>query len=127
MFRRVVSGLVVLGVLLHAAALARHNGTMLDAHLQRGALIVDLMAICHPSGNGTIDKASLPDVPVPTDAQHNCPVCSGLTLAVVLVPPDLTPHFVAFDTPRPRPAIVAARPLLPLAVLPPTRGPPSLA
>jgi hypothetical protein len=118
MFRRVVSGLVVLGVLLHAAALARHNGTM---------LIVDLMAICHPSGNGTIDKASLPDVPVPTDAQHNCPVCSGLTLAVVLVPPDLTPHFVAFDTPRPRPAIVAARPLLPLAVLPPTRGPPSLA
>lgn len=125
MFRRVVSGLLMLGVLVHAAALVRHNSVMLDAHMMRASLIVDLMAICHPSGNGTIDKASLPDVPMPTDAQNNCPVCSGLTFTTALPVPDLIPHYVVFDPPRLRPVIVAAYPPLPQAILPPSRGPPS--
>ena len=127
MLRRVVSHRVVLGVLLHAAALVRHNAVMLDAHLLRGSLIADLMVICHPSGTSSVDPASLPDVPVPTDAQNGCPVCSGLALAVALPTPDLTPHFVAFDPPRLSPVIVAAHHPLPRALLPPSRGPPTLA
>lgn len=126
MLRRAVSYLVVLGVLLHAAALVRHNAVMLDAHGLRASLIADLAAICHPSGSNSIDPASLPDVPVPTDAQNGCPVCSGLVFALALPTPDLTPHFIAFDPPRPDPAIVAVRQPLPRAVLPPSRGPPSL-
>jgi hypothetical protein len=127
MLRRAVSYLVVLGVLLHAAAVVRHNAVMVDAHGLRAALIVDLMMICHPSGTDSIDPANLPDVPVPTDSQNGCPVCSGLVFALGLPPPDLTPHFIAFDPPRPSPVIVAAHRPLPSAVLPPSRGPPSLA
>lgn len=127
MLRRAISGLVMLGVLLHAAALVRHNAVMLDAHLLRGSLIADLMVICHPSGTNSIDPAHLPDVPVPTDAQNGCPVCSGLAFVAALPTPDLTPHFVAFDPPRLRPVIVAAHRALPRAVLPPSRGPPTLA
>jgi hypothetical protein len=127
MLRRAVSYLVVLGVLLHAAALVRHNAVMLEAHSLRASLITDLMVICHPSGTNSVDAAQLPDVPLPTDAQNGCPVCSGLAFALALPTPDLTPHFVAFDPPRLRPVIVAAHRPLPRAVLPPTRGPPTLA
>ena len=126
MLRRAVSNLVVLGVLLHAAALVRHNVVMLDAHLLRGSLMVDLMLICHPSGTNNVEPGNLPDVPVPTDAQNGCPVCSGLAFALALPAPDLTPHFVAFDPPRLRPVIVAAHHPLPRALLPPSRGPPTL-
>jgi hypothetical protein len=127
MLRRAVSYLVVLGVLLHATAVVRHNAVMLDAHLLRASLIADLMVICHPSGNSSVDPAYHPDVPVPTDAQNGCPVCSGLAFALALPPPDLTPHFVAFDPPRLRAVIVAAHRPLPRAILPPSRGPPNLA
>jgi hypothetical protein len=127
MLRRAVSYLVVLGALLHAAAFVRHNAVMLDAHLLRASLIADLHVLCNPSGTSSVDPASLPDVPVPTDAQNGCPVCSGLAFALALPTPDLTPHFVAFDPPRLRPVIVAAHRPLPRAHLPPSRGPPTLA
>jgi len=127
MLRRAVSYLVVLGVLLHAAALVRHNAVMLNAHLLRGSLITDLHVLCNPSGTSSVDPASLADVPVPTDAQNGCPVCSGLAFAVALLAPDLTPHFIAFDPPHLRPMIVAAQRPLPRAILPPSRGPPTLA
>lgn len=127
MLRRAVSYLVVLGVLLHAAALVRHNAVMLEAHSLRAALVADLMVLCHPSGSNSVDPANLPDVPLPTDAQNGCPVCSGLAFALALPTPDLTPYFVAFDPPRLRPVIVATHRPLPRAVLPPSRGPPTLA
>jgi hypothetical protein len=127
MLRRSISYLVVLGVLLHAAALVRHNTVMLEAHGLRASLIADLMVICHPSGTNSFDSASLPDVPVPTDAQNGCPVCSGLAFALALPTPSLTPHFVTFDPPRLRPVIVAAHRPPPRANLPPLRGPPTLA
>ncbi len=127
MLRRAVSYLVVLGVLLHAAAFVRHNAVMLEAHGLRASLIADLLVICHPNGTDSSDPANLPDVPVPSDSNNGCPVCSGLVFALALPPPDLTPHFIAFDPPRARPVIVAAHRPLPRAVLPPSRGPPSLA
>lgn len=127
MLRRAVSYLVVLGVLLHAAALVRHNAVMLDAHLLRGSLIADLHVLCNPRSTASVDPASLADVPVPTDAQNGCPICSGLAFALALPTPDLTPHFIAFDPPRLRPVIVAVQRPLPRALLPQSRGPPTLA
>ncbi len=127
MLRRLISFVVLLGVLLHAHAIVRHNGVMLDAHLQRATLIADLLVICHPSGTGNIDAASLPDVPRPTDVENNCPLCSALGPAIALPPPDLAPYYVAF---------LPAQPDLPPAVrapeylrtfIPPARGPPVLA
>jgi len=127
MLRRLISFVVLLGVLVHAHAIVRHNGVMLDAHLQRATLIADLLVICHPSGTGTVDAASLPDVPRPTDVENNCPLCSGLGPAIALPPPDFVPYYVAF---------LPAQPDLPTTVralehlrtfVPPARGPPLLA
>lgn len=127
MLRRLISFAILLGVLMHAHAIARHNGVMLDAHLQRATLIADLVLICHPSGTGTVDPANLPDVPRPTDAQNDCPICSGLTHTVALPPPVFVPTYVVFQTthPLPLPAIRGIE--LARAFIPPARGPPRIA
>lgn len=127
MLRRLMSFVVLLGVLVHAHAIVRHNGVMIDAHLQRASLIKDLILICHPSGTGTVDAASLPDIPLPTDAENNCPICSGLGPAVALPPPSLVPSYVAFlpAQPIPLPAIHGTEQLR--TFIPPARGPPLFA
>lgn len=129
MLRRLMSYLLVLGVLAHATALVRHNAVMLEAYSQRAMLIADLMVICHPSGtgSGTVDVAVVPDVPVPTDAQNNCPICGGLAVDVALAAPELTPHYLRFDPPEQRPARIAVSTSGSHALLPPARGPPALA
>lgn len=127
MLRRLISFVVLLGVLLHAHAIVRHNGIMLDAHLQRASLVADLIVICHPSGTGTVDAASLPDVPLPSDAENNCPLCSGLGPAVALPPPAFTPYYVAFAPARPSPPPAIHGKALPRTFIPPARGPPLFA
>jgi len=127
MLRRLISFVVLLGVLLHAQAIVRHNGIMLDAHLQRASLVADLIVICHPSGTGTIDAASLPDVPLPSDAENNCPLCSGLGPAIALPPPIFIPYYVAFEPARPSPLPVIYGTELLRAFIPPARGPPLFA
>lgn len=126
MLRRLISFAVLLGVLMHAHAFARHNGVMLDAHLQRASLIADLVLICHPSGTGTVDPANLPDVPQPTDAQNECPICSGLVHAVALPPPVFVPYFVAFQPEQPFPPSTVRGVEPARAFIPPARGPPSI-
>jgi hypothetical protein len=127
MLRRFVSFVVLLGVMLHAHAIVRHNSVMLDAHFHRTTLITDLLSICHPSGTGTVDAASLPDVPRPTDAQNDCPLCSGLAPAVALPPPDLVPCYVAFRPAQPSPLPVIRGTELLRTFIPPARGPPRTA
>jgi len=127
MLRRLISFVVLLGVLLHAQAVVRHNSIMLDAHLQRAVLITDLLAICHPSGTGTVDVANLPDVPRPTDAQNNCPLCSALGSALVLPAPSPVPTRMAFH-PAERSPLPARRGIeLLRTFIPPARGPPVIA
>lgn len=127
MLRRLISFAVLLGVLMHAHAIVRHNGVMLDAHLQRASLIADLVLICHPNGTGTLDQANLPNVPRPTDAQNDCPICSGLTDALALPLPTLVPTYVVFQPTQrlPLPAIRGVE--LVRAFIPPARGPPLIA
>ena len=123
--RGLIGIIALLGVLLHAGALVRHNGMMLSALLQYQALVADLTAICH--GTGTPADTELPYLPRPTDAEFGCPVCSGLVAAFVL--PAAEP--VAFARPLPDrqgpPPRHFERPGIERLGLPPARGPPILA
>jgi len=127
MLRRLISFVVLAGVLLHAHAFVRHNGVMLNAHLQRATLIADLLAICHPSGTGTIDAASLPDVPRPSDAQNNCPICSSLGTALPLPAPSPVPTHMAFHSVERIPLPARRGTELLRTFIPPARGPPGIA
>lgn len=127
MLRRMISFVVLAGVLLHAHAFVRHNGVMLDAHLQRSALIAGLLVICHPGETGAIDAASLPDIPRPSDAQNNCPICSSLGTAWALPAHNPVPAHIAFH-PAERSALPARRGAeLLRTFIPPARAPPGIA
>jgi hypothetical protein len=74
-----------------------------------------------------VPAADLPQLPVPTDVQHACPLCSGLASAFALVPPQppLMRTLGAGDAP-----ILLPTPYIPISrhtPCPPARGPPSLA
>ena len=93
--RRWISVLALLGVLLHAGAIVRHNAVMTGATFQYQALLTGLAQICHGSGTGdALVAAELPYVPRPSDAQNGCPICSGLSAAVALIAPELAGIFV---------------------------------
>ena len=125
--RRWVSILAVLGVLLHAGAIVRHNAAMASASLQYQALVAGLGQICHGTGTGALDAAELPYVPRPSDAQNGCPICSGLSPAVSLdAPPAVAvPVLVSAVISFHRQSNVAQG--SGYAVCPPARGPPAVA
>lgn len=128
LWRRWIGMLAVLGVLLHAGALVRHNGVMLGAALKADSLLADLAVICHGTGAQDLSKtAGLPEAP-PSEPQSSCPLCSGLTPAFALVSP--LPTQIA--------TIRVASPAVYMALdarvaadvrtgPPPARGPPALA
>jgi len=126
--RKWISVLALLGVLLHAGAIARHNAAMTGATLQYHALLTDLAQLCHGSTTGdALAAAELPYVPRPSDAQNGCPICSGLSAAVALPAPEPAGVIV------PAPAAIAfyvdthCVPDSGHAVCPPARGPPAAA
>ena len=118
--------IAVLGVLLHAGALVRHHGMMLGGHLQHQALLSDLAALCHASGDTGSSTAELPWIPAPTQGKSDCPVCGGQVSAFALAAPDLPqlPSRVAIVESWQLPAS-RGDPQYP-AVCPPARGPPSV-
>ena len=126
--RKWISVLALLGVLLHAGAIARHNAVMTGANLQFQALLTGLAQLCHSSTTGKLlAAAELPYIPKPTDAQNGCPLCSGLSPAIALLSPQ--PEFVFARAPV---AVVfhpdtRCTPDLGHAVCPPARGPPAAA
>ncbi|MDX2203873.1 MAG: hypothetical protein NW223_14065 [Hyphomicrobiaceae bacterium] len=92
-----VTVIVVLGLLLQALAVVRHNTTMVGDGLRDGAGIVaaaglpdlarDLIAsICHPGGEG--GGAALPDG-APGQSGAGCPICNGLVSAYGLAAPQI--------------------------------------
>lgn len=126
--RKWISVLALLGVLLHAGAIVRHNAAMTGANFQYQALLTGLAQLCHSATSGKVlAAAELPFVPKPTDAQNGCPICSGLSPAVALAAPELEVAFV------PAPVAIAFHPdaqRIPAsghAVCPPARGPPAAA
>src|SRR6185295_19841617 len=77
--RKWIGVLALASVLLHAAALVRHNTVMTGANLQYQALVESLTQICHGSGvAGNTATTELPYIPPPSNSEHGCPICSGL-------------------------------------------------
>jgi hypothetical protein len=120
---RWASLLALLGVLLHAGLVVRHNGAVLAAELLHGHAI-PLGAICyvfpdHP--DGTVDPASDADA---HKSAPKCPLCTGAAPDVALAGADApaiyVTYFYAHDVAA---SAVVATPQL-FAALPPSRAPP---
>src|SRR5262245_57130705 len=125
--RRWISVVAALGMLAHAAALARHNNAphnlvMLGAAGPLSKLTADLARICHGGEDAgrAVDRA-----PSPVDNQVNCAICAGLGPAFI----DVTAQKASFNrllAPAPAtPWLGAVSEGLKLALRPPVRGPPA--
>lgn len=126
--RKWISVLALLGVLLHAGALARHNAVMTGAAFQYQALLTGLSQICHGSATGDVlAAADLPYVPRPSDAQNGCPICSGLSPAVAVGAPKFEVAFVVAPVAFAFHPAAHCAPDSGHAVCPPARGPPAAA
>jgi hypothetical protein len=124
--RWLLSFVALLGVLLHAGALARHHGVMLGLYLNELRLAADLAEICHGAGgDATKSPDGLPSTPKPSDGQNNCPICSGQapSSAVVQFHPfefkSSSTILVRWDQPS------EATPVGHVSGWPPARGPPA--
>lgn len=95
---RITALIIVMGLLVQAFALVRHNATVIGNALGGdtsgvatsgiASLMRDLVAsICHPAGGG--DTAALPGSDRNGDSPtSSCPVCNGLVSAYGLPAPD---------------------------------------
>ncbi|MEQ1614431.1 MAG: DUF2946 family protein [Hyphomicrobiaceae bacterium] len=125
-FRAIVGVLAMLGVLLHAGLLVRHNTMMLNAKFLNQELTAALGVICHSDGSTSqLAGSDAPTVPEPSGNRGDCPLCMGL-MSVVILPTYDAPSF-APDLASARIAVMAEiiAPRL-SAVCPPPRGPPSI-
>lgn len=133
--RRIILCLAMLGVLLHAVALVRHNGAMLDMAFAMTVADGAGGFICRskPQKPGVAIMTPRPADPAgdmseePQSGKMTCPVCSGIASLHALPAPDL--DFVAaqltFET---RHLVVAEAHTSGLhAVCPPSTGPPRTA
>lgn len=126
--RRWISVLAALGVLLHAGAIVRHNAIMTGAALQYQALLIGLTQHCHGgAAGGALVSGDLPYLPRPSDADHGCPICSGLAQAVALIGPEPVVDFRQVPAAIVQAGETSGRLGLGHAVCPPARGPPAVA
>lgn len=126
--RSSINVLAIIAVLLHAAVLVRHGGSMLQRALAQSSLELALGVICHGAGgSGAIDPAQIPGAPAPSNDQGDCPICNGcVAAAAILSTPDLDVRTPPRQTARMRvvSAIITKRLT---GVRPPPRGPPRIA
>ncbi len=122
---RWASFVALLGVLLHAGLIVRHNNSMLAAALHQEQAI-PFGVMCNVPVEQQAD-AQTPNQPNPSQSVSKCPVCLGAAPGVALTSAD-TPalHAPALDTPR---LTITASTTVPhiAAVLPPSRAPPATA
>jgi hypothetical protein len=134
-WRRWIGLLAVFGVLLHAAALARHNAIMLaavagagtsqavaDAGVAPAALAQDLAILCHaPTGS---DPATTLPAGDGSRGSQTCPICAGTVSAFALVALELpsiaAPQSTTFLAALPQ----DQRRTVQQRIRPPSRGPP---
>ena len=120
--------IAVFGVLLHAGALVRHNGSMLAPALAHDQLAADLLVICHGGVKGVSTSSSdKPSNQGPSDVGGNCPICTGHAPAFVLAAPEqlgvVAPAMTGFELSVLCRILSVQR----SAVCPPARGPPEQA
>ena len=126
-FRRWTSLVALIGVLLHAGLVVRHNTMVLASKLEHGSLVAALGFICHGNGGTTeLSANEVPALPEPDQDRGSCPLCAGLTPAVaVLNDAGLGCHVP--DAASSRMAVLGEVIRQRLAyVRPPSRGPPAL-
>jgi hypothetical protein len=123
-FRKFVGLLAIFGVLLHAALIVRHNGSMLAVQLGPDASFTSV--ICH--GDGAVATVAA-DVGVPAEQRGNlddtCPMCAGFgaTAAVLSEPAKIgIRHLPASTRIAANAEAIAERRA---GERPPTRGPPA--
>jgi Protein of unknown function (DUF2946) len=124
--RRLISVMAMFGVLLHAGLLVRHSVSMTAAGFEHAALQTSLSTFCHGGGGvSQLPAAETPDLPQPSNTGGDCPICSGVCGAAVVLPavdayiatPDRTAEKIAA-----RAEILALRKA---DAWPPSRGPPA--
>lgn len=132
-WRKCVSVLAVLGVLLHAIAVVRHHAVMLAAPTIAGdsgpisddllRLTKDLSFICHVSADG-IAAAAPADDSGTRDGRQTCPICAGLASPFAVAAKDMP----ALAIPAPLRITVSGhadeRLTVQRRIRPPSRGPP---
>jgi hypothetical protein len=119
--------IAVLGVLMQAAALARHSGMMLSAQLQDQALAAELAAsLCHGGEGAAPNRGTdLPGAPKPSGTPGDCPCCCGLPPAFIAAAPQPFAAPVRFAVMARWVEPERLDPGLRHAVCPPPRGPPA--
>jgi len=125
-WRKWISLIAVLDVLLHAGALVHHNGAVLASAFY-DTLAADLLVICHGSADAKSgDLATHSPTPGPSDAKSSCPICSGQVSAFALAAPELPGAVAPAATSFARSAAPRVLLVQRSAVCPPARGPPTL-
>lgn len=87
LLRRVICFLVLVGILAHAGAVARHL-VVVAQHVTETAvvaLMVDQGVICHTDADPTDGSGAVAGVPA--KLKQSCPICEGLASLFVLDPP----------------------------------------
>ncbi len=131
--KSIVCWLALIGVLLNAALVVRHNARMLETRLAPQSLDQSLEAslavICHGGSEALSDPAgAVPGAPARAPGGlGECPICMGSCPAVAVMwqPPLIAPVRLAAS----ERVVVIAEVIAPriAGVLPPPRGPPHLA
>lgn len=117
--------MALVGVLLHASLLVRHNAALIDAAFDQIALVASGGVICH-SDASVGQSADSPALPKPFGKLPNCPICTGAAVAAAILPPTASLHLPALSAPAR--ATVAHQRLASLQAeyRPPSRAPPEL-
>ena len=127
--KRIVCWLALIGVLLNAALVVRHNARMLETRLAPQSLEAALTVICHGGSEAPSDTAGvLPGSPARAPGgMGECPICMGSCPAVAMLAQPLLIAPIAI-TASERVATISEAIARRIAdVLPPPRGPPHIA
>lgn len=119
--------IAIVGIVLHAGLLVRHNSSVLAANLQASSLFVALAEICHGGGVQLSEAPDIPQLPPPGGDSGSCPICKGCVAAAAVLPTVDFFHHSPLATVT-RMEIVGEAIALRLArILPPARAPPRTA
>lgn len=126
--KSIVCWLALIGVLLNAALVVRHNARMLEQRLMPQSLEADLAMICRGGAETPADQASDPGTPAKAPAGlGECPICMGSCPAVAILS---LPLLIAPVTIAASERVVVVGEIISrriAGVLPPPRGPPNQA
>jgi hypothetical protein len=112
----------VLGMVIHAGLMVRHQWLMLAAGLSEAAQALSFSVICHTGGEAPSSGGPQPQKPI--DSGEDCPICVGVVNGIAVLP-------TVMDLPLAPPRQAARISTVgqcsaqrPPRLVPPARGPP---